>query len=181
VPFPDEYTNYAAPGHVQAWNTVRESNFCPTVGITSVSALAKQLGGDHDATNAIVANFANKFFFEVDDKATRDLARELIGQSIVMRRSNTEGTSRTHGSSSSINSGGSNQSRGTSRSESQSEHREETIDGSVWRALGAGRDYATAIAFVRTSSGVRTDVVVLGALDPTEGIITALPTGYGLR
>jgi hypothetical protein len=176
----DEYTNYAAPGHVQAWNTVRESNFCPTVGITSVSALARQLGGDHDATNAIVANFANKFFFEVDDKATRDLARELIGQSVVLRRSNTEGTSRTHGSSSSINSG-SNQSRGTSQSESLSEHREDAIDGSVWRALGAGRDYSTAIAFVRTSAGVKTDVVVLGVLDPTEGIITALPDGYGLR
>jgi hypothetical protein len=179
----DEYTNYAAPGHVQAWNTVRESNFCPTVGITSFSALAKQLGGDRDATNAIVANFANKFFFEVDDKATRDLARELIGQSVVIRRSKTESISRSQGSSSSahaLGSGGSHQSDSSSKSESLSEHLEEAIDASIWRALGASRDHATAIAFVRTSEGVATDVVALGVLDPTEGIITALPEGYGL-
>ncbi len=170
----DEYTNYAAPGHVQAWNIVRESNFCPTVGITSISALTKQLGGDRDAANAIVANFANKFFFEVDDKATRDLARELIGQSVVLRRGKTEGTSRSHGNSSNARSGGSNSSRGTSHSESKTEHLEDVLTGSVWRALGAGRDHATAIAFVRTPEGVKTDVVVLGVLDPATKTYTAL-------
>jgi hypothetical protein len=170
----DEYTNYAAPGHVQAWNIVRESNFCPTVGITSVSALVKQLG-DRAAANAIVANFANKFFFEVDDKETRDLARELIGQSVVLRRGKTEGTSRSHGSSSTANSGGSHSSNGTSQSESSTEHLEDVLNGSVWRALGAGRDHATAIAFVRTPDGVKTDVVVLGVLDPATETYTALP------
>ena len=170
----DEYTNYAAPGHVQAWNIVRESNFCPTVGITSVSALVKQLG-DRAAANAIVANFANKFFFEVDDKETRDLARELIGQSVVLRRGKTEGTSRSHGSSSTANSGGSHSSNGTSQSESSTEHLEDLLNGSVWRALGAGRDHATAIAFVRTPDGVKTDVVVLGVLDPATETYTALP------
>lgn len=178
----DEYTNYAAPGHVQAWNTVRESNFCATVGITSISALTKQLGGDQNATNAIVANFANKFFFEVDDKATRDLARELIGQTTVLRRGTTEGTSQTHGSSSSGSlSGGSHASRGTSRSETISEHREEAIDGAIWRGLHAERDFATAIAFVRTGAGITTDVVSLGVLDPAEHILTALPEAYGVR
>jgi hypothetical protein len=178
----DEYTNYAASGHVQAWNTVRESHFCATVGITSISALTKQLGGDQNATNAIVANFANKFFFEVDDKATRDLARELIGQTTILRRGTTEGTSKTHGSSSSAAlSGGSNQSRGTSRSETTSEHREEAIDGAIWRSLHAERDFATAIAFVRTGGGVTTDVVSLGVLDPAEQIVTALPEAYGVR
>jgi hypothetical protein len=115
----DEYTNYAAPGHVQAWNTVRESNFCPTVGITSLSALTKQLGGDREAANAIVANFANKFFFEVDDKATRDLARELIGQSVIQRHSQSTSRSKTHGSSSgSLGNGSSNNSRSSSESAS---------------------------------------------------------------
>lgn len=176
----DEYTNYAAPGHVQAWNTVRESNLCATVGITSISALTKQLGGDRDAANAIVANFANKFFFEVDDKATRELARELIGQSVVLRRAKTEATSRSQGSSGHPSGGGSHSSSGTSTSESLNEHLEEVVDGSVWRALGADRDHATAIAFVRTPAGVKTDVVLLGVLDPTDGILTALPASYGL-
>lgn len=178
----DEYTNYGAPGHVQAWNTVRESNFCATVGITSISALTKQLGGDQNATNAIIANFANKFFFEIDDKATRDLARELIGQTTVLRHGTTEGTSQTHGSSSSASlSGNSHQSRGSSRSETTSEHREEAIDGAIWRMLHAEHDSATAIAFVRTGFGVSTDVVTLGVLDPAEQIVTALPEAYGLR
>lgn len=174
----DEYTNYAAPGHVQAWNIVRESNFCPTVGITSISALTKQLGGDRDAANAIVANFANKFFFEVDDKATRDLARELIGQSVVLRRGTSESISRSHGGSSGGHpyGGSSNHSQGTSKSESLNEHLEEVLDGSVWRALGAGRDHATAIAFVRTPDGVKTDVAVLGVLDPATETYTALPS-----
>ncbi|HUA09918.1 MAG TPA: TraM recognition domain-containing protein [Candidatus Acidoferrales bacterium] len=176
----DEYTNYAASGHIQAWNTVRESNFCATVGITSISALTKQLGGDRNATDAIVANFANKFFFEIDDKATRDLARELIGQTTVLRRGTTKGTSKTHGSSSTASlSGGSHQSSGTSQSETESEHREEAIDGAIWRSLHAERDFATAIAFVRTGSGVSTDVVTLGVLDPAERIVTALPEAYG--
>ncbi len=178
----DEYTNYAAAGHVQAWNTVRESNFCATVGITSISALTKQLGGDLNATNAIVANFANKFFFEIDDKATRDLARELIGQTTVLRRGTTEGTSQTHGSSSGASqTGGSHQSRGNSRSETTSEHREEALDGAIWRSLHAERDFATAVAFVRTPGGVTTDVVALGVLDPTESILTALPEAYGFK
>ena len=178
----DEYTNYAAPGHVQAWNTVRESNFCPTIGVTSISALIKQLGGDGNAASAIVANFANKFFFEVDDKATRDLARELIGQSIVTRHSHSTSSSKSHGSSSgAMANGTSNSSRTSSSSESASEHLEEGITGSIWRTLGATRDRSTAIAFVRTADGVRTDVVLLGALDPSEGIMTALPEGYGFR
>jgi len=178
----DEYTNYAAPGHVQAWNTVRESDFCATVGITSVSALAKQLGGDQNATNAIVANFANKFFFEIDDKPTRDLARELIGQATVLRRGTTEGTSQSYGSSSKASmTGGSHHSRGTSQSETSSEHREDTLDGAIWRSLGAAREYATAIAFVRTDSGIATDVVTLGVLDPAQQIVTALPEEYGMR
>jgi hypothetical protein len=172
----DEYTNYAAAGHVQAWNIVRESNFCATVGITSVSALTKQLSGDRDAANAIVANFANKFFFEVDDKATRDLARELIGQSIVLRRGTSEGTSRAHGGSSGVQGGGSHHSQGTSQTESLTEHLEDVLNGSVWRALGAGRDHATAIAFVRAPEGVKTDVVVLGVLDPATETYTALPS-----
>ncbi|MDE2482035.1 MAG: type IV secretory system conjugative DNA transfer family protein [bacterium] len=177
----DEYTNYAAPGHVQAWNTIRESDFVATVGITSISALAKQLGGDQNATNAIVANFANKFFFEVDDKLTRDLARELIGQTTVLRRGTTEGTSQTSGNSSSVNmTGSSHSSRGTSRSESSNEHREDALDGAIWRSLGAAHEYATAIAFVRASDGVATDVVTLGVLDPAEGILTALPEEYGV-
>ena len=178
----DEYTNYAAPGHVQAWNIVRESDFCATVGITSVSALAKQLGGDHNATNAIVANFANKFFFEIDDKLTRDLARELIGQTTVSRRGTTEGTSQNYGGSSSASmTGGPHHSRGTSRSETNSEHREDALDGAIWRSLGADREYATAIAFVRTGDGVVTDVVTLGVLDPAGQIVTALPEEYGVR
>ena len=178
----DEYTQYAAPSHTQAWNTVRESNICATIGITSVSALTRQLGGDRDAANAIIGNFANKFFFEVDDKPTRDLARELVGQSIVMRRGKTEGTSRTRGSSSSASphGGGSHHTTGTTLSESENEHLEEVLDAGVWRTLGAGRDHATAVAFVRTADGVTTDVVVLGVLDPTERILTALPNGYGL-
>jgi hypothetical protein len=178
----DEYTNYAASGHVQAWNTVRESNFCATVGITSISALIKQLGGDRDAASAIVANFANKFFFEVDDKATRDLARELIGQSIVTRHSHSTSSSKSHGSSGgAMANGTSNSSRSSSSSESASEHLEEGITGGIWRTLGAARDRSTAIAFVRTGDGIVTDVVLLGALDPSGGILTALPEGYGLR
>ena len=178
----DEYTNYAATGHLQAWNTVRESKFCATIGITSISALTKQLGGNHDATNAIVANFGNKFFFDADDKLTRDLARELIGQTTVLRRGITEGTSESsgHPNGSTIG-GGAHSSRGTSRSETLSEHREEALDGAVWRSLGAERDSATAIAFVRTSDGVATDVVSLGVLDPAERIVTALPEAYGVR
>jgi hypothetical protein len=179
----DEYTNYAALGHVQAWNTVRESNLCATVGITGISALAKQLGGDQNAANAMVANFANKFFFENDDKATRDLARELVGQTTILRHGTTEGTSRSHGSSSNAASfsGGSNSSRGTSRSETSSEHREDALDGEIWRSLRADRTFARAIAFVRTDEGVATDVVTLGVLDPAENIMTALPEGYGMR
>jgi hypothetical protein len=123
-----------------------------------------------------VANFANKFFFELDDKVTRDLARELIGQSIVLRRGTSEGKSRTHGSSSSANTGSSHSSHGTSESESLTEHLEDVLNGSVWRALGAGRDHATAIAFVRAPEGVKTDVVVLGVLDPATETYTALPS-----
>ena len=178
----DEYTNYAAPGHVQAWNTIRESDFVTTIGITSISALAEQLGGDQNATNAIVANFANKFFFEVDDKPTRDLARELIGQTTILRLGTTEGTTQTSGNSSSANTtGGSHSSRGTSRSESRNEHREDALDGAIWRSLGADRENATAIAFVRSNDGVVTDVVTLGVLDPAEEILTALPEDYGVR
>jgi hypothetical protein len=179
----DEYGNYAAPGHAQAWNTVRESNICATIGLTSVSALVKQLGGDQNAANAIIANIANKFFFETDDKPTRDLARELVGQTIMKRHARTDGTSRTRGSSSSANSSstGSHYSSATSQSESFSEHREEGIDSSVWMSLRAGRDHASAIAFVRTDSGILTDVVTLGVLDPSEGIETALPPAYGIH
>ncbi|MHB8144181.1 MAG: TraM recognition domain-containing protein, partial [Vulcanimicrobiaceae bacterium] len=149
-------------------------------GVTSIRALTKPLGGDRDAANAIVANFANKFFFEVDDKATRELARELIGQSVVLRRAKTEATSRSQGSSGHPNGDGSHSSSGTPTSESLNEHLEEVVDGSVWRALGADRDHATAIAYVRTPTGVKTDVVLLGVLDPTDGILTALPAGYEL-
>lgn len=177
----DEYTNYAAAGHVKAWNTIRESNFAATVGITSISALVKQLGDQH-AANAIIANFANKFFFEVDDKATRDVASELIGKTTVLRRGSSEGTSKTRGTSatSSIASGGSHRSTGKTRSESTSEHREDALDGAVWRSLHAEKEFATAIAFVRTDEGTTTDVVTLGVLDPANGLATATPTQYGL-
>lgn len=176
----DEYTNYAAPGHVQAWNTVRESNFCATIGITSVSALVKQLGGDRHAADAIIGNFANKFFFEIDDRQTRELARELVGKTLVKRRSTSIGKSRTSGSSSAVHGAGSHTSHATSENESLNEQLDEVLDGSVWRTLGAERDRATAIAFVRASRGVRTDVVTFGVLDPSEHIYTALPAGYGL-
>jgi hypothetical protein len=177
----DEYTNYAAAGHVQAWNTIRESNFAATVGITSISALVKQIGDQH-AANAIVANFANKFFFEVDDKATRDVASELIGKTTVLRRGTSEATSKTRSTSAtaSIASGGSHQSSGTTRSESTSEYREDALDGAVWRSLHAEKEFATAIAFVRTDEGTTTDVVTLGVLDPAGQIVTALPAAYGI-
>lgn len=177
----DEYTNYAAAGHVQVWNTVRESNFCATIGITSMSALTDQLGKPHTA-NSIVGNFANKFFFESDDKATRDLANELIGKTTVIRRGTSEGLSKTRGTSasSSVTGGGSHQSCGTTRSESTSEHLEDALDGSIWRTLHAEKEYAVAIAFVRTDEGTTTDVVTLGVLDPANGLATATPAQYGL-
>ena len=175
----DEYTNYAAPGHVRAWNTIRESKFCATVGITSISALIKQLGGDEYAANAIVANFGNKFFFDVDDRQTRELACELIGQSLVVRRATSEANSHSHGGSWSGQGGHQSQSR--SRSETTSEHREDLLDGDLWRYLGAGEDYARAVAFVRTPQGVQTDVVVLGVLDPQAHLDSAVPEVYGLR
>lgn len=178
----DEYTNYAAAGHAQAWNTVRESNFCATIGITSISALTEQLGKPHTA-HSIVGNFANKFFFQSDDKATRDLANELIGRTTVIRRGTSEGMSRTRGTSasSSVTGGGSHQSSGTTRSKSTSEHLEDALDGGIWRQLHAERDYATAIAFVRTDEGTTTDVVTLGVLDPAERVATAAPEAYGLN
>jgi hypothetical protein len=178
----DEYTNYAAPGHAQIWNTIRESNFCATVGITSVSALAEQLGNASTA-NSIVGNFANKLFFESDDKTTRDLANELVGKSTVVRRGTSEGSSKTRSTSAnaSISGGGSHQSRGTTHSTSTSEQREDALDGSVWRSLHAEKEHATAIAFVRTEEGTTTDVVTLGVLDPAERIATAVPEEYGLR
>jgi hypothetical protein len=177
----DESTNYAAAGHVQVWNTVRESNFCATIGITSMSALTDQLGKPHTA-NSIVGNFANKFFFESDDKATRDLANELIGKTTVIRRGTSEGLSKTRGTStsSSVTGGGSHQSSGTTRSESTSEHLEDALDGSIWRKLHAEKEYAVAIAFVRTDEGTTTDVVTLGVLDPANGLATATPAQYGL-
>ncbi|MHB8432300.1 MAG: TraM recognition domain-containing protein [Candidatus Tyrphobacter sp.] len=177
----DEYTNYAAAGHVQVWNTVRESNFCATIGITSMSALTEQLGKPHAATS-IVGNFANKFFFESDDKATRDLANELIGKTTVTRRSTSAGRSRTRGTSasSSVTGGGSHQSSGTTRSESTSEHIEDALDGSIWRKLRAEKEYAIAIAFIRTDEGTTTDVVTLGVLDPANDLATATPAQYGL-
>ena len=52
----DEYANYAASGHAAAWNTIHESNFVATVGLTSISALVNQLR-DENAANAIVAYF----------------------------------------------------------------------------------------------------------------------------
>lgn len=176
----DEYTNYAALGHVPAWNTIRESNFVGTIGITSISALVKQLGDQH-AANAIIANFGNKFFFEIDDKATRDVANELIGKTTVLRRGSSEGTSTTRGTSANASiAGGSHQSNGTTHSESTNEHREDALDGAVWRSLHAEKEFATAIAFVRTDEGTTTDVVTLGVLDPAGGIYTALPEAYGL-
>lgn len=176
----DEYANYAAGGHVQAWNTIRESNFVATVGITSISALAKQIG-DQRAAEAIVANFSNKFFFDSDDRLTRDLANELVGKTTVIRRGTSEGTSTTNGTSATASmSGGSHRSRGTSKTESTSEQREDTLDGSVWRTLQALRESATAIAFVRTEEGTITDVVSLGVLDPSNGVVTAIPEHYGL-
>ena len=176
----DEYANYAAGGHVQAWNTIRESNFVATVGITSISALAKQIG-DQRAAEAIVANFSNKFFFDSDDRLTRDLANELVGKTTVIRRGTSEGTSTTNGMSATASmSGGSHRSRGTSKTESTSEQREDTLDGSVWRTLQALRESATAIAFVRTEEGTITDVVSLGVLDPSNGVVTAIPEHYGL-
>lgn len=178
----DEYANYAAAGHVQAWNTIRESNFIATVGLTSLSALAKQIG-DQRAADAIVSNFSNKFIFDSDDKATRDLANELVGKTTVIRRGTSEGTSTTSGTSAngSLNSGGSHRSRGTSQTESTTEQREDALDGSVWRTLQAGRESATAIVFVRTEEGTTTDVVSFGVLDPSNGIVTAIPEHYGLQ
>lgn len=176
----DEYTNYAALGHVPAWNTIRESNFVATIGITSISALVRQLGDQH-AAHAIVANFANKFFFAIDDKATRDVANELIGKTTVLRRGSSEGTSKTRGTSANASiAGGSHESSGTTRSESASEHREDALDGAVWRSLHAEKEFATAIAFVRTDEGTTTDVVTLGVLDPANGLATATPAQYGL-
>ncbi len=171
----DEYGNYGATGHLKAWNVVRESNICASIGITSLSALASQLGGDMQAANAMISNFGSKFFFDTDDKATRDLARELIGQAIAIRRTQTDGTSKTHGTTWSGHApgGGSSHAIGTSDSESASEHLEYVLDGPVWRSLGASRDYATAIAFVRTEEGILTDVVRLGVIDPAAGIWTA--------
>ena len=178
----DEYANYAAAGHVQAWNTIRESNFVATVGITSISALVKQLGDQH-AANAIIANFANKFFFESDDKATRDVASELVGKTTVLRRGTSEGTSKTRGTSAAASStgGGSHQSTGTTRNASSSEHREDALDGAIWRSLRAERESATAIAFIRTDDGTTTDVVTLGVLDSPNLIFTAIPEHYGLH
>jgi len=178
----DEYTNYAAPGHAQVWNTIRESNFVSTIGITSISALTDQLGKPSSA-NSIIGNFANKIFFESDDKATRDLANELVGKTTMMRRSASEGKSKTSGTSGSaaLGSGGSHHSTATTRSESASEHREDAIDGSIWRSLHAEREFATAIAFIRTDAGTITDVVSLGVLDPANKLTTAIPEHYGLR
>ncbi|MDE2480833.1 MAG: TraM recognition domain-containing protein [bacterium] len=176
----DEYANYAAAGHVQAWNTIRESNFIATVGLTSLSALAKQIG-DQRAADAIVSNFSNKFFFDSDDRLTRDLANELVGKTMVIRRGTSEGTSTTSGTSSTGSLyGGSHRSRGTSQTENTSEQREDALDGSIWRSLQAERESATAIAFVRTDEGTMTDVVTLGVLDPSSGIVTALPEHFGL-
>lgn len=177
----DEYTNYGSAGHVQAWNTIRESNFVATVGLTSISALVKQLGDQH-AAHAIISNFSNKFFFDSDDKATRDLANELVGKTTVIRHGTSEGKSTTSGTSAtgSLGSGGSHQSRATSKTESTSEQREDALDGSIWRTLQAERESATAIAFIRSDEGTTTDVVTLGVLDPSNGIVTATPEQYGL-
>jgi hypothetical protein len=174
----DEYTQYAAAGHVQVWNIVRESNFCATVGVTSISALTEQLG-KQSAANSIVGNFANRFFFATDDKATRDVANELIGKATILRRSKSEGTSKTRATTAIT--GGSHLSRGTTSSESAAEHREDALDGAVWRSLHAERDFATAIAFVRTDAGTTTDVVTLGVLDPANNLDTANPAQYGLK
>jgi hypothetical protein len=178
----DEYANYGSAGHVQAWNTVRESNFVATVGLTSISALVKQIGDQH-AAHAIISNFSNKFFFDSDDKATRELANELVGKTTVLRRGASEGNSTTSGTSAtgSLGSGGSHRSRGTSKTESTTEHREDALDGSIWRTLQAERDSATAIAFIRSEEGTTTDVVALGVLDPSHGIVTAIPEHYGLQ
>lgn len=178
----DEYTNYGSAGHVQAWNTIRESNFVATVGLTSISALVKQLGDQH-AAHAIISNFSNKFFFDSDDKATRDLANELVGKTTVLRRGTSESTSTTTGTSAtgSLASAGSHRSRGTSQTESSTEQREDALDGSIWRTLQAERDSATAIAFIRSDEGTVTDVVTLGVLDPSNGIGTAIPEHYGLQ
>ena len=176
----DEYANYAAAGHVQAWNTIRESNFIATVGLTSLSALVKQIG-DQRAADAIVSNFSNKFFFDTDDKATRDLANELVGKTTVIRHGTSEGTSKTSGTSATGSiSGGSHSSRATSQTESKTEQREDTLDGSIWRTLQGKRESASAIAFIRTDDGTMTDVVTLGVLDPSDGIATAIPEHYGL-
>ncbi|MDH2909529.1 MAG: TraM recognition domain-containing protein [Candidatus Eremiobacteraeota bacterium] len=178
----DEYANYGSAGHVQAWNTIRESNFVATVGITSISALVKQVGDQH-AAHAIISNFSNKFFFDSDDKATRDLANELVGKTTVLRRGTSEGNSTTSGTSAtgSLASGGSHRSRGISKTESTTEQREDALDGSIWRTLQADRDSATAIAFIRSDEGTTTDVVALGVLDPSNGIGTAIPEHYGLQ
>ena len=176
----DEYANYAAAGHVQAWNTIRESNFVATVGLTSLSALVKQIG-DQRAADAIVSNFSNKFFLDTDDKATRDLANELVGKTTVIRHGTSEGTSKTRGTSATGSmSGGSHSSRATSQTESKTEQREDTLDGSIWRTLQGKRESASAIAFIRTDDGTMTDVVTLGVLDPSNGIATAIPEHYGL-
>ena len=153
-----------------------------TVGLTSISALVKQIGDQH-AAHAIISNFSNKFFFDSDDKATRELANELVGKTTVLRRGTSEGNSTTSGTSAtgSLGSGGSHRSRGTSKAESTTEHREDALDGSIWRALQAERDAATAIAFIRSDEGTTTDVVALGVLDPSHGIVTAIPEHYGLQ
>lgn len=178
----DEYANYGSAGHVQAWNTVRESNFVATVGLTGISALVKQLGDQH-AAQAIISNFSNKFFFDSDDKATRDLANELVGKTTVVRHGTSEGNSTTSGTSASgaLGSGGSHRSRGISKTESTTEQREDALDGSIWRTMQADRDSATAIAFIRSDEGTTTDVVTLGVLDPSNGIATAIPEHYGLQ
>jgi len=179
----DEYQNFAASGHRHAWNTIRESVFCATVSITSVSALAKQLGGDAHGANAMIANFGNKFFFRTDDEATRALARELAGKAIMRRHSQSSGASRSRGSSSSghPSGGGSHHSTSTSETTSTNEQLEYVIDGSLWSNLMATRDSATAIAFVDAAAGTAADVVSLGVLNPREGITTALPEAYGFR
>ncbi len=176
----DEYANYAAAGHVQAWNTIRESNFVATVGLTSLSALVKQIG-DQRAADAIVSNFSNKFFLDTDDKAARDLANELVGKTTIIRHGTSEGTSKTRGTSSKgPMSAGSHSSSATSQTESKAEQREDTLDGSIWRTLQGKRESASAIAFIRTDDGTLTDVVTLGVLDPSNGIATAIPEHYGL-
>lgn len=107
----DEAQFFITPYDIQFQTTARSSRACTVYLTQTVSNYFAMIGGQNsrDATMAFLANFVTKIFHNNADRNTNEMAAEMIGRNIQVRRSDARGLSTSEGSN-----------RGTTRGSSRS-------------------------------------------------------------